>query len=65
MSKVLGMALIFTVMLFASSCEELIDPITCDGCDSTLPYSHSGASTCYSTKAACEAAEGVTCVICN
>jgi hypothetical protein len=65
MNKLIGLFFMVAVGFIATSCDETLDQANCTGCDAAFPYSNANASSCYGTKADCEAATGAVCFICT
>ncbi len=63
---ILTILLVIGAVFIFNACNEDddVNPL-CTGCSASSPWSKPGISDCYSSKSACESAEGGTCVICN
>lgn len=65
MNRLAGFFLIMIASVFATSCDEMLEDLTCDHCAVSAPYSNNDTQLCYDLQSDCESATGSTCVYCT
>ncbi|MEQ8361164.1 MAG: hypothetical protein RH860_16845 [Cytophagales bacterium] len=61
---ILTLVLVIGAIFIFNACNEDDEVDPCN-CPASSPWSKNDIENCYATKAACESAEGGTCIICN